>query len=325
MGARRRVPRLLRQGPWNRVSREGRNRGRPAVPDSGVDAEPQQRTGSDASRGATAPIHAGTCGTGRAARRYRAQKSLGVRPDGADLAPADQVRSRHRHQRFRRLDRRPPGRVRAGRGRLGRLGDGLAGAVRIETERDAVTFMRSVKFALRYGLAPSLPLASIYAAAADQRRAIELTNALLARDEVIETNVIAGRLVLAQRAMVPALYVLRTRFRAARLSEDAQRALQIIRENKGMNAGDVRRLLGAEGKRPDRADLALAELMREMLVDRGPSSVPKSGIPYLSKEGFPYRAFDEAHPELIQAAKKLAVPRAIAIVREPLQTIPAKK
>jgi len=197
--------------------------------------------------------------------------------------------------------------------------------VRIETERDAVTFMRSVRFALRYGPAPSLPLASIYAAAADQRRAIELTNALLARGEVIETNVIAGRLVLAQRAMVPALYVLRTRFRAARLSEDAQRALQLIRENRGVNAGDVRRLLGAGAKRPDRADLALAELMREMLVDRGPSSVPKSGIPYLSKEGFPYRAFDEAHPELIQAAKKLAVPRAIAIVREPLQTIPAKK
>jgi hypothetical protein len=64
--------------------------------------------------------------------------------------------------------------------------------------------MKSVKLALRYGATPVLPLASIYAAAGDPRRAIELTNALLARGEVIETNVIADRLVLAHRDVVPA-------------------------------------------------------------------------------------------------------------------------
>jgi NAD(P)-dependent dehydrogenase (short-subunit alcohol dehydrogenase family) len=129
--------------------------------------------------------------------------------------------------------------------------------------------------------------------------------------------------VLAHRTVAPALYALRTRFRAKHLSEDAERALRLIRDNVGVNAGDVRCLLGAAGaKRPDRADLALAELMREMLVDRGPSSVPSSGIPYLPKEGFPYRGFEEAHPELIKAARKLAIPSAIAIVREPLQHVP---
>ena len=61
----------------------------------------------------------------------------------------------------------------------------------IETERQAVEFMKRVKFALRYNSAPTLPLASMYAAAQDTRRAIELTNALLARREVVETNIIA--------------------------------------------------------------------------------------------------------------------------------------
>ena len=67
---------------------------------------------------------------------------------------------------------------------------------RIETELDAVRFIKTVGFALRYNSTPTLPLASMYAAAGDQRRAIELTNALLARAEAVETNVIADRLVL---------------------------------------------------------------------------------------------------------------------------------
>jgi len=196
----------------------------------------------------------------------------------------------------------------------------------IHTEKDAVSFMKSVKFALRYGATPGLPLASIYAAAGDQRRAIELTNALLARGEVIETNVIADRLVLAHRDVAPALYALRTRFRSPRLSEDAERALGLVAENEGVSAGIVRRFLGVAGaKRPDRADLALAELMREMLVDRGPSSVPAKGIPYLSKEGYPYRAFAKAHPALIKAAKKLTVSEAIAIVCGAIGPVPPRK
>src|SRR5262245_2391790 len=82
----------------------------------------------------------------------------------------------------------------------------MASIHRIQTEKDAIRFMQTVKFALRYNSTPTLPMASMYAAADDQRRAIELTNALLARDEVVETNVIADRLVLVHRDVVPALY-----------------------------------------------------------------------------------------------------------------------
>jgi hypothetical protein len=172
--------------------------------------------------------------------------------------------------------------------------------------------MKSVKFALRYNSTPALPLASMYDAASDKRRAIELTNVLLARDEVVETNVIADRLVLVHRDTVPLLFALRTRFRSGRLSANAQRAFRLIQDDGSASAGDVRRFLRVDGtRRPDAADLALAELQRELLVDRGPSSVPKNGIPYLSKEGFPYRVFEQAHPELAKAAKRVKVAGAI--------------
>ncbi len=197
---------------------------------------------------------------------------------------------------------------------------------RIETENDAIKFMKRVKFALRYNATPSLPLASMYAAARDQRRAIELTNALLARGEVVETNVIADRLVLVHRDVVPALYALRARFRAARLSEYAERAFTLIQDDGTASSGDVRRFLGVDGmKRPDPADLALTELQREMLIDRGPSSVPKKGIPYLSKEGYPYRVFEKAHPELVRAAKKIKIEDAIQIIRDAAGPIPPRK
>ena len=101
----------------------------------------------------------------------------------------------------------------------------------IQTERDAVAFMRSAKLALRYGSSAALPLPSIYSTAIDKRRAIELTNALLARADIVETNVIASRLVLVWRELVPALYALRVRFRG-RLSADATRALELIRNGK---------------------------------------------------------------------------------------------
>jgi len=196
----------------------------------------------------------------------------------------------------------------------------------IETERDAIEFMKRVKFALRYNATPSLPLASIYAAARDKRRAIELTNALLACKEVVETNVIADRLVLVHRDVVPALYALRSKLRAAKLSDDAARALKLIKDEGTASVGEVRRFLGAEGMtRPDPADLAVAELQREMLVDRGPSTVPKNGIPYLSKEGFPYRIFEKAHPDLVKAAKKINAPDALEIIRDAAGPIPPKK
>src|SRR5262245_57315986 len=131
----------------------------------------------------------------------------------------------------------------------------------IQTEQDAIEFMKRVKFALRYNSTPSLPLASMYAAARDTRRAIELTNALLARKEVVETNVIAGRLVLVDREIVPALYVLRSRLRPAQRSVDAERVLDLIQNEVTVSVGEVRRFLGVQGmKRPDRADLAVSEL-----------------------------------------------------------------
>ena len=197
---------------------------------------------------------------------------------------------------------------------------------RIETEDDAVKFMKSVKFALRYNATPVLPLASMYAAAGDQRRAIELTNALLARNEVVETNVIADRLVLVQRDIVPALFVLRTRFRAQKLSDYADRAFRLIREDGTASSGDVRRFLAVDGmQRPDPADLALGELQRDMLIDRGPSSVPKNGIPYLSREGYPYRVFETAHPELVKAAKKIKVAEAVKMITDAVGPVPPKK
>jgi len=88
----------------------------------------------------------------------------------------------------------------------------------------------------------------------------------------------------------------------------------------------VRRFLGVEGlKRPDPADIAVGELQREMLIDRGPSSVPKNGIPYLSKEGFPYRVFEKVHPDLVKAAKKLNAEDALQIIRDAIGSITPRK
>lgn len=196
---------------------------------------------------------------------------------------------------------------------------------RIATLSDAIKFMKSVKFALRYNSTPALPLASMYGASGDKRRAIELTNALLAKGEVVETNVIAGRLVLVHRTIVPALYALRVRFRAPRLSKYADQAFGLIRADGTASAGDVRRFIGVAGKRTDAADLALAELQREMLVDRGPSTVPGKGIPYLSKEGYPYRVFENAHADLVKAAKMMKIENAIQTIVEAAGPIPPRK
>jgi hypothetical protein len=166
----------------------------------------------------------------------------------------------------------------------------------------------------------------MFSAARDKRRAIELTNALLALDEVVETNIIADRLVLVHRDIMPALYALRVRFRTPKLSDHADRAFQLIREDGTASAGDVRRFLGVGGmKRPDPADLALGDLQRDLLIDRGPSSVPKNGIPYLPREGFPYRVFDKAHPELVKAAKGMKVEDAVKAVFEATAGFPPKK
>ena len=177
--------------------------------------------------------------------------------------------------------------------------------------------MKSVGFALRYNSTSSLPLAAMYKAAGDTRRAIELTNALLASGEVIESNVIADRLVLINRDIASAVFAVRSRRRSAKRTPDADRVLRLIHEEGQATSGEVRRFLGVAGqKRPDRGDLALAEFQRDLLVDRGPSSVPKKGIPYLSPEGFPYRVFDRAHADLVQAAARIKMEDAVCLIIE---------
>jgi len=193
----------------------------------------------------------------------------------------------------------------------------LKGHKPLASEADAVHFMKSVGFALRYNATASLPLAAMYKAAGDTRRAIELTNALLARGDVVETNVIADRLVLIHRDIVPAVFTLRNRVRPAKQSADAERVFRWINEEGQATSGEVRRFLGVAGqKRPDRGDIALGELQRDLRIDRGPSSVPKKGIPYLSPEGFPYRIFDTAHPDIVRAAAKLSLHVAAKLVIE---------
>jgi len=193
----------------------------------------------------------------------------------------------------------------------------LKGHKPLGNEDDAVRYMKSVGFALRYNATASLPLAAMYKAAGETRRAIELTNALLARGDVIETNVIADRLVLIHRDVVPAVYALRSRLRPAKQSADAKRVFQWIIKEGRATSGEIRRFLGVAGqKRPDRGDIALGELQRDLRIDRGPSSVPKKGIPYLSPEGFPYRIFDMAHADVVRNAAKLPQDAAARLVIE---------
>src|SRR5262249_20996261 len=72
-------------------------------------------------------------------------------------------------------------------------------------------------------------------------------------------------------------------------------------------AGDVRQRLGLRpDPRNDPAYAALGELMRVLLVDRGPFEIPKKGISYLPKEGYPYHLFHEVHADLVSEAKRLS-------------------
>jgi len=195
----------------------------------------------------------------------------------------------------------------------------------IEDEAGAVRFLRAAKIVLRYGPSARLPLASMYGAVPDKRLAFNLTNALLASGEAVESNAVADRLVLLHRDLVPAVLALRMRHRAP-LSANAARALAYLEAEGTATVSEVRRLLGAVGtKRPDAADLALAELGREMLIDRGPSSTPGKGIFYLSPEGYPYRILAVAHPELVRAARKISVAAAIRAVAAAVAEVPPAK
>jgi hypothetical protein len=183
----------------------------------------------------------------------------------------------------------------------------------------AERFLRRVGIALRYRPTEGLPLASLYRAFAGPSpdkaalaAGIALTNRLLGEARAVEVHVIADRVTLVHRSLVPPLYALVRRGRAlddlSGLSVDARTAIVVLRERKEVTAGDVRRRLGLPvDPRKDPAYAALGELERLLLVDRGPFQVPESGIPYLSTEGYPYHFFHEAHADLARASARYSV------------------
>ncbi|MBV9579303.1 MAG: hypothetical protein JO057_12010 [Chloroflexi bacterium] len=208
----------------------------------------------------------------------------------------------------------------------------LDGGAGLDSVPDALTFVRDVAVALRYSAAADLPLASMYRATQQQvpvpederaahSRAFELTNGLLASNKVVEINLLAGRLALGHERIMPAIYTLRRGQTGPRLSETARQAFEFIQANEGAGSGDIRRLLNIDRqRRPDAADAALAELQRELLVDRGPSGPPSQGVFYLTREGYPYRVFASAHPDIVSAARQLTLSEAaVDVLRQYLR------
>jgi hypothetical protein len=198
----------------------------------------------------------------------------------------------------------------------------MAKAERVDTPKDAEAFLARHGIVLRYAVASGVPLASLRAACgpanakAALERSIHVTNHLLGRAIGIEVNVISSRLTIVHRTWMPALYRLVRRDRApddlAGLSINARRAYALVVANREVSAGAVRKHLGvAATPRHDPAYDALAELQRQLLVDRGPFVVPKKGIPYLSREGYPYHLVHQAHADLVRAARALDVDEAI--------------
>ena len=179
--------------------------------------------------------------------------------------------------------------------------------------------MSVVGMALRYGPTKGLPLASLYRVLAGPEpdrvalsRGIALTNRMLGEAHAIEVHVIADRVTLVHRSLMPALYALVRRGRAlddlGDLGVHARTALALLRERKEVTAGEVRQRLGLPfDAKGDPAYAALGELARHLLVDRGPFEIPKSGIPYLSTEGYPYHLFHQAHGELAKAGARFSV------------------
>jgi len=192
----------------------------------------------------------------------------------------------------------------------------------ITTPAGAERFLERVGVALRYGASDRLPLASLQRALAGDdppkdaaARASGLTNHLLGAKAGIEVHVIAGRVAVVHRRAMPALYVLVRRGRPlddlSGIGLDAQTALALLRQRREVSAGDVRHRLGRPANpRNDPAYAALGELMRVLLVDRGPFEMPTKGIHYLPPEGYPYHLLHEAHADLVSASRKLTVPSA---------------
>jgi hypothetical protein len=187
---------------------------------------------------------------------------------------------------------------------------------RLATPKDAEAFLKRRGVVLRYAAATGVPLASLRLAAgpADNDAALEhsinLTNHLLGRAHAIEVNVIGTRLTLVDRNWMPALYRLVRRDRSpddlSGLSLNARGACTLITAKREVSAGEVRTHLGLRpAPRNDPAYEALSDLQRRLLVDRGPFKVPKTGIPYLPREGYPYHFFHHAHADLVRAARAL--------------------
>ena len=191
---------------------------------------------------------------------------------------------------------------------------------------DAVTFLRRVGIALRYGAGAGLPLASMYHAASGPERddaalihAIEVTNHVIETADGIEVNVIADRVCLVDRAVAPHLYTLVRRGRRvddlSGLTLHARTAYQLLREHKQITRGQLRDRLGIPATpKHDPAFVALDELQRAMLVDRGPFEVRKKGVPYLSKEGYPFHFFHTVHADLAKAAGRSIDAAALAFI-----------
>jgi hypothetical protein len=185
----------------------------------------------------------------------------------------------------------------------------------------AKKFMNAVGISLRYWETPGLPLASMYRAVAGKSgrktrlpQAIDITNQLLESYEAIEVSVIAERLCLVHKSVMPALYKLVVRKPNPKLSLNAKMAVRLLEEKGHMSAGDVRKLLSVpSGQKIDPVYEALKELQNYLIVDRGPFKRPEKGIPYLSKEGYPYHFFHEAHFDLITESKDLSLEAAADI------------
>lgn len=194
-------------------------------------------------------------------------------------------------------------------------------AAPLATPRDAERFLEAHGVVWRYGEAKGLPLASLRAAVGpiDSKRALEtsivLTNHLLATGAGIEVNVIADRLAIVHRSLMPALYALVRRGRAPDdldgLDLRARSAYALARQRREVSAGDVRAHLNLpRDPRHDPAYEALADLQRQLLVARGPFAMAKTGIPYLAPEGYPYFLLHERHPEIVREARAMSVERA---------------
>ena len=193
------------------------------------------------------------------------------------------------------------------------------GAPLIGTAAAAERFLERTGIALRYAVSAGLPLASLQRVFAGDDpdkatavRAIALTNHLLGTMTGVEVHVIACRVAVVHRRVMPALYALVRRGRPLDdlhdLSLNARTALALLQQRKEVSAGDVRRQLGLSADpRNDPAYAALGELLRTLLVDRGPFEIPSKGIAYLPPEGYPYHLFHQAHPDLVAAARKLSI------------------